>query len=202
MSQKPPFAAPLLIYQQIVDSSPDCIFVVGSNYKFTAVNDTFLRHTGLARGQIVGKHLADIMGQAVFDMELRPRLGRCLSGEAISSREWFEYGASGRYYVEATYYPCRDDANRVIGAVVVGRDFTQQQLAQEAALEREAKLATLIENTADRVWAVDSQYRLIISNRAFQRQMVSLFGRQIERGDLVFPDQVPEQMRGRVVWLF
>ncbi len=99
--------------------------------------------------------------------------------------------------MEATYYPYRDDTGRVIGAVVVGRDITEQRQAQEAALEREAKLAALIENTADRVWAVDSQCRLIIGNSAFQERMVSLFGRRMERGELIFSDQLSPQLSER-----
>ncbi len=87
VSEETSVAAPLRIYQQIVDSSPDCIFAVGTDYRFIAVNEIYLRRTGLIREQIVGRHVAAIMGQAVFDQALRPWLDRCLSGETIRSRE-------------------------------------------------------------------------------------------------------------------
>ena len=58
-------------------------------------NDTYLRRTGMARDQIVGRPVAEIMGQATFDDVIKPRIDRCLAGDTIIYAEWFDFAADG-----------------------------------------------------------------------------------------------------------
>lgn len=59
--------------------------------------------------------------------------------------------------------------------------------------QSEAKLKTLIENTKDHIWAVDTQHRLIAMNNAFLKTCKNAFGLTFKEGDNVltgFPQEM------------
>ncbi len=62
-------------------------------------------------------------------------------------------------------------------------ELEQRVAAQYAALhENEANLSALIENTADRIWSVDRDYRLIVGNQNFLQNLARVTGQKIEKG--------------------
>ncbi len=82
----------------------------------------------------------------------------------------------------------------------------QQELAErqriESALRRsEANLATVIENSDQRIWSVDRSYRLLVFNADFARGMQQLLGRPVQIGesalDASLSPQVAEYWRSR-----
>jgi PAS domain S-box-containing protein len=136
----------LLMYQQIVDSTPDSMALVGRDYRYRIVNDTYMRRTGRRRDEIVGRHIAEIMSEAVFEATIRPHLDRCLKGDTISYAEWFDFPAQGgRCYLEVTYFPCRDSSDAVVGVVARTRDITERRQAEEALRASEATLDGALE---------------------------------------------------------
>lgn len=59
--------------------------------------------------------------------------------------------------------------------------------------QSEAKLKTLIENTQDHIWAVDTQHRLIAMNNAFLKTCKNVFGLTFKEGDNIlagFPQEM------------
>lgn len=136
----------LLAYESIVSSAQDGLALVGRDYVYKTVNDTYLRRYGLARDRFVGRPAAEVMGQTVFDTVIKSRLDRCLAGETLTYSEWFSYPALGRRYMEVTYSPCRDRRSEIIGAAVVVRDTTDRKRAEEileARLSLSEKAGTL-----------------------------------------------------------
>ncbi len=130
----------LLVYENMVSSSQDAMSLVDSDYVYRTANDTYLDRTGLARDRIVGRPVAEVMGQAVFDEIIKPRLDRSLAGEAVTYSEWFDFPTQGRKHVEVIYTPCRNREAEVIGAVVVARDITERKVAEEATARSQALL--------------------------------------------------------------
>ena len=130
----------LLQYENIVSSSTDAMSLVGCDYVYMTVNNTYLHRTGLARDQIVGKPVAEIMGQATFDDVIKPRIDQCLAGDTIIYSEWFDFPAEGRRHVEVTYSPCWNRKQEVTGAVVIARDVTERKKAEETLAHSEGLL--------------------------------------------------------------
>jgi PAS domain S-box-containing protein len=61
--------------------------------------------------------------------------------------------------------------------------------------QSEAKLKTLIENTKDHIWAVDTQHRLIATNNAFLKTCKNVFGLTFKEGDNIlagFPQEMAQ----------
>jgi PAS domain S-box-containing protein len=57
--------------------------------------------------------------------------------------------------------------------------------------QSEAKLKTLIENTKDNIWAIDTQFRLITMNSSFLRTCKNVYGLSLKEGDNIL-DSFPE----------
>lgn len=66
--------------------------------------------------------------------------------------------------------------------LLLARDLSEIR-RHEAEVERHrANLAAVIENTADAIWSIDRQYRIITLNTTFQRQFLASFGHSLQAG--------------------
>ena len=126
----------LLQYQRMVALSSDFMSLIGRDYVYRLVNRSYLDHFQLREAQIIGRHVADLLGGDSFERTVKPLLDRCFSGHTVAYREWFEL-PEGRRYLDVRYTPLRD-GEAVVAAVASARDITQAKEAEEA-LEREAR---------------------------------------------------------------
>ena len=147
----------LLQYENIVSSATDAMSLVGRDYVYKTVNNTYLRRTGLARDQIVGKPVSEVMGQAVFDEVIKPRIDQCLDGETVTYSEWFDFSAQGRRHVEVTYSPCWNRKQEVTGTVVIAHDITERKKAEETLARSEELLKRTQSLTKVGGWEWDLQ---------------------------------------------
>ncbi len=73
-------------------------------------------------------------------------------------------------------------------------DITERKQAEEALQKSEANLKALIENSGDRIWAVDPNYRLLIANSRFLEGSEKFPGRKIRVGEHVLTDNLPPEV--------
>jgi PAS domain S-box-containing protein len=85
----------------------------------------------------------------------------------------------------------------IMGAV---QDITAQKLAQEELAARQRDLEALIENTDGSIWAIDTQYRLLIGNVLYHNNVRAVLGRYLTKGECVllpaFPKESLEEWQG------
>jgi PAS domain S-box-containing protein len=125
---------------QVFESLPDRVSIVGRDYRYRRVNPVFERNWRMAAEQLVGMHVADLVGTEVFEQAVKPNLDRCFAGEDVSYAGWFS-GAVDRQYLALSYSPLRPDSDRVEAALVIARDLTDHMLASEALRQAQADLA-------------------------------------------------------------
>ena len=125
---------------QVFESLPDRVSIVDGDYRYRRVNPVFERSWKRPADQLVGMHVADLVGTEAFEQKVKPDLDRCFAGEDISRADWFP-GASGRQYLALSYSPLRPDPDRVDAALVIARDLTDHMLASEALRQAHADLA-------------------------------------------------------------
>ncbi len=130
----------LRLYRQVIESSPDHISIVGPDYRYRHVNPAYVAQHGLPAHQIIGLHVADLLGREIFEQIVRPNLDRCLGGEPVSYEAWFEFRVAGRRFMRVTYSPLRTSSAGVSGVVVTARDVTPLREAQERLREENARL--------------------------------------------------------------
>lgn len=98
---------------------------VDPDYVYRYVNRTYLDYWGLVPESIIGKRVADLMGEERFQTIVKPRIDRALAGEMVSFETVMTFPRHGPRHLEVFYLPARDDQGRVVGAVVRGHDVTR-----------------------------------------------------------------------------
>ncbi len=160
----------LRLYERMVSVMPDHLSVVDRDYRYLTVNAAYLEHHGLNREEIVGRTVADLLGQERFEGMVREKLDACLAGERVHYQGWFDFHASGRHYMDVTYTPHADAGGRVTGVVVASRDITElmgtfKELAQAETRLRQA--AAVFENAQEGIMVTDGEARILAVNPAF-----------------------------------
>ena len=125
---------------QVFHRSPDGVSIVGRDYHYQRVNPIYERNWDMPADRIVGKHVAELLGAAVFEQTVKPYLDRCFEGEEVSFADWFTNSA-GRSYLAVTYSPLRPRSERVDAALVITRDLTDHLRASEVLRETQTQLA-------------------------------------------------------------
>ena len=73
--------------------------------------------------------------------------------------------------------------------------ISKSKRAEKVLRENEANLIALVENTQDRIWAVDADYRLIVRNSQFLQGVREELKREIALGESVLLDSLPQAVR-------
>jgi diguanylate cyclase (GGDEF)-like protein/PAS domain S-box-containing protein len=179
-------------YQTIVSTSPDHIALIGPDYTYRIVNETYLRAHGTIRGQIVGRRVAELLGEEIFQKLVRQHLDRCLADETVNYESWFDFPSGGRRCMNVTYFPIHDEAGAVAGVVVSSRDVTELKNTEEALRQREEQLRTITDAMPGLVMRLDSDYHYRFINQTgaawFGSPAASLLGSHMREvvGEEVF----------------
>lgn len=112
----------------ITDTAPALISYIDDTYHYRLANRTYELWFGLARNQVVGRHVQDVLGAEAWE-HVRPRMERALSGEAVSYEEELPY-QSGARWVHVDYVPDRDERGRVRGFVVMVHDIGEAKRSE------------------------------------------------------------------------
>ena len=106
----------------IVSASIDLTSFVDPGYVYRYVNPTYLDYWQLAREDIVGRAVPDILGEAVFLGRVKPLLDRALAGELVGYEAAFDFPGKGRRRTQVTYAPALDRYGAIVGVAVAIRD--------------------------------------------------------------------------------
>jgi PAS domain S-box-containing protein len=155
---------------QVFESSPDGISIIGRDYRYRRVNPVHERNWGMPAEKIVGMHVAEVMGNEVFEQRLKPNLDRCFAGQDVRYSDWFNDILGRRRYLSLSYSPLRPTSNRVEAALVINHDLTDQMLDSEKLRQAQADLAhisrvtTMGELTASLAHEVNQPIAAAITN--------------------------------------
>ncbi len=125
-------------------------------YRYLSVNPAFLKTTGLAEGDVVGRTVAEVVPEPARAALLERYAEAIASGRTVTWDETSDYPA-GRRYGEVSVTPILDETGRCTNLFGIVHDVTERTLS-EAELERHrlhleelvaARTAELAEKTAD-----------------------------------------------------
>jgi PAS domain S-box-containing protein len=120
-------------FQFIASASQDLMTLINRDFLFEAANEAYLDHHGRPESAVIGRHMAELWGEDVFESSIRPRLETCLTGQSVVYREWFSFPVSGRRFYEVTMYPYFGDTGDVTHVATVTRDITARQYNETVA---------------------------------------------------------------------
>ncbi|MBF0136040.1 MAG: PAS domain-containing protein [Magnetococcales bacterium] len=129
----------------IVSASLDHMSLLDVNYVYQVVNNSYLEYWGKTREMIIGHSVSDLLGQELFDQNIRPLLDECLAGHSVNYEAWFDFPRHGRRFMNVSYHPYHDRHGAVSGIVVVSRDVTELKKISLALQESEQRFRNLFD---------------------------------------------------------
>ena len=146
----------LLGYREAVEGSEELITAVDRKYVYSLANEAFLRYHCLNRDQVIGRNMAEVIGEKIFESIIKSSAERCFDGDPVDFEMKHNYPEYGERYIQVSNYPLENDDKEVTGMVVVARDVTVSKIAAEGLRESEEKYRSLVETTSDWIWEVDN----------------------------------------------
>jgi PAS domain S-box-containing protein len=129
----------------IVAGSTDMLALLDASYTYIHANQHYAGAFGMKREQLVGKTVAQVLGEEFFTRVIRPHADRCMAGEGVRYEEWFDLPATGHKYMQITYNPYVSANGEVVGFVVNKRDITDEKLAKDALRQHQEDLERAVE---------------------------------------------------------
>ena len=154
--------ARLLEYEKVVEGSQNMIAVVDSNYHYLIANRTFIHYHGLAREQVVGHMISELVGEERFEAFTKHCLDECLRGKVVRCEQEFTFPNLGRRDLYVSYFPIEGPVG-VDRVAVVLTDITERKRAEARLLEYEK----VVESSHEMIAVVDRDSRYLIANQTF-----------------------------------
>ncbi|MBN9544809.1 MAG: PAS domain S-box protein [Alphaproteobacteria bacterium] len=141
----------------IIASSDDAIVAMTLGGVVTDWNRAAETIFGYPAAEMIGKPITPILplGKENEEREILVRIGR---GERIEHFETRRQRKDGRIIdVSVTVSPLADEEGRIVGASKVARDVTAAMASQQALLEREAHLQSVLDTVPDAMIVIDTR---------------------------------------------
>jgi PAS domain S-box-containing protein len=150
------------------DSVPDPVMVVNEECGIQRANRALAELVGLELSEIVGKHCYEVLHRSDKPREDCPH--QCLLKTGTEARGDLEEPWLGKIF-DLTTSPLRDSSGALKGSVIVLRDITERQRAEEALPASEAQFRRFIENLPLGVYRSTPDGRVLMANPALLRML-------------------------------
>ncbi|MDQ2692615.1 MAG: PAS domain S-box protein [Chloroflexota bacterium] len=155
-------------YQNLVETSHDLIWSVDLEGNLTFLNHAATEILGYEPQKLLGRSFMDLIdAQRHGSPELQKYRDVLEAPKEFQADETYVRHSTGREVVLSTKYAVtRDAEGNVLGISGTSHDITARKQAEEALQAERNLLRTLIDNLPDRIYAMDTQGRKILSNTA------------------------------------
>ena len=149
----------------LLDNIPDIAWLKDKEGGYIAVNDAYVKASGISHEEYSGKTAFDIWPRELAERYVAGDKFVMESRQRKRFEEPFVDVAGNHTWIETIKTPIFDDQGEVIGTVGIGRDITERKLAEIKA----ATLVHAVESTSELICITDLRDRFIFVNRAFQK---------------------------------
>jgi PAS domain S-box-containing protein len=134
------------LLRAVTEGTSDAVFIKDLRGRYLFVNPAAARTVGASEAALLGKPEGDFFppDEALAIRAVDEEVMR--TGKPWRSEKILTFRGAQRV-MQASLVPCRDRAGAIIGIIGISRDITEQRVAQEA----EARLAIIVETSADAI---------------------------------------------------
>ncbi len=129
-------------YEKAVEGLEEMITVVDRNYRYLLANRAFLNYRGLAKEQVVGRLIPEVLDREVFENITREKLDECFQGHVVRYELRYRYPHLGERDLFISYFPIEGPAG-VDRVACVLMDITERKRAEENARHSRDQLRAL-----------------------------------------------------------
>jgi len=119
-------------YEKAVEGAEDMIWVVDRQYRFLLANRQYLKMRNMAREQVVGSSIPDVLGKEIFETVIKPKLDECFRGNVVRYEMKFSYPILGERDILLSYFPIEHVNGTIDRAACILHDITERKRAEEA----------------------------------------------------------------------
>jgi PAS domain S-box-containing protein len=168
-------------YARMIAASKDAMCLLDTEFRYQIINPSYQDWYAPGGRVILGKTVAEVLGQDAFEGRLKPLLKRCLNGETIRYADWFTFPHLGRRFRSVTLTPYVEALGEITGIVTTISDLTA--LRESEALQQQ--LFEIVEATPDLVSTTSPQEALLYLNPALKALIT-------DHADVVVPQQLDQ----------
>jgi len=133
-------------FMSLADNVPGFVALVDARtLEYQYVNDEYATSFGLPKEKIIGSHVKEIIGEAVYEFAL-PYITEVRAGRSAFYEKEIQL-TTGNRWIRVNYNPVFDVNNNVIAITVLSYDITELRLALEELQKRETRLSYLLSAT-------------------------------------------------------
>jgi len=161
-----------LLLRTIVDHLPDGIYAKDTGGRKILANPADLQHLRCkTESEAIGKTDFDFYPHDIAE-KFQADDQKVIQGQPVINREeYFFDEEGGKRWLLTSKLPLRDQNGAIIGLVGVGREITENKLAEEALVRERLLMRTLIDNLPDGIYAKDTSGRKTLVNAADLKTM-------------------------------
>jgi PAS domain S-box-containing protein len=117
---------------------------------------------------------------------------RALAGEEVSLELLIHHAENLSNWYSFKYVPLKDQKGEVFGVGFTSMNIDSKKKAELELQEMATNMKSLLESTNDRIWAVDTEMKVIYYNSSLGKDMVQLHGKVPPNGTLLQELVIPE----------
>ncbi len=163
-----------ILLRTLINNIPDAIFAKDTEGRKIIANLADLNNMGcISEDEALGKTDFDFFPKEIAEGFYANDCSVIKTGETILKREEFFIDENGKKrWLQTSKLPLKDKQGNILGLIGIGRDITDQKLAEEALREQTEKLQLIFENVYDGINIFEENYepgkrRLIECNERY-----------------------------------
>jgi PAS domain S-box-containing protein len=149
------------VYEAILSSTPDLVYVFDLNHRFTYANTALLQMWGRTRAEALGKNCLEL-GYPAWHSEMHDREIEQVIATKLPIRSEVPFtGTHGRRIYEYIFVPVLGETGQVEAVAGTTRDVTERKQGEESLRQSEERFRALVTTSSDVIYTITPDWSRI-----------------------------------------
>jgi PAS domain S-box-containing protein len=155
-------------FHEIFDVSNQAVWAVNKNYELTFFNSHFKNWINSAEVPQIGTFFHDLLENSnKVRQKWEQKFERAFTGRQFRFELITKQNGSQQEVNEVLLSPVLNDNNEVVEVAAIAQDVTFKKAAERKLRSQAAKIQSIFDSSANLIWSLDSDFRLVSYNKVF-----------------------------------